>query len=63
MNAEQELVADAVEIIQAEHDQMVDSFRVRSKGSDDYGKITDKTAKRDIDRMSKWLERARRFLQ
>jgi hypothetical protein len=50
-------------LIQAEHDQMVESYTVRSAAPADSPMILDKAAKRDIDRMARWLKRARAIVQ
>jgi hypothetical protein len=57
------LITEALELIQAEHDQMVESYTVRSAAPADSPMILDKAAKRDIDRMARWLKRARAIVQ
>lgn len=53
------LLADGITIIEAEREVIYKSYRIGARGHPDFGTVTDKTAKRDLDRMDDWLKRAR----
>lgn len=59
----EDLLREAIAIIEGERDILVRSFRVTLRADPDFGQIVDKRARAEVRRMDSWLRQARAVLK